>query len=640
MRIFLSLIFLSFSFTITNAQKLDIASFNKIIFEETFNSNSGQFKLSTTSQNYFILDDGDLFLSRNANNDYSIFCNDPIKINSYRVKTAIKLGPSNNKSAYSGILLNTQIDGNGTVSIEINSKSQYRLRQITNGKSKFISGTRDMNGWVNTDKLKNINEYNYLDIIFHEGVYDIYLNYEYLATYSVPDYQNGALGFIIAGNSKSRIDFVFVYKQGERISFEEFTSTNERMLKVEDELRIIKEENQKIISEKQNLNSEINSLNNKLSESSGMNDALNIQISSNEKEIDQLNKNITLKNNKIKDLESKNKNTANELNSIKNKLSESSGMNDALNIQISSNEKEIDQLNKNITLKNNKIKDLESKNKNTANELNSTKNKLSESSGMNDALNIQISSNEKEIDQLNKNIALKNNKIKDLESKNKNNLKKLDNTNIKIKDLNIVVSTLNSKIENKNGDITTLNSELNQLNKEKNKIQQKVNSLIDRLNLETKNHEATKKENSERLEKINIIKEDIDKLRNEFENLLDQKEILSTQLEEQKRIAAEFATALRLEIQKNKQLEKDVNFNQKDVNIIANNKKSGTIYRVQIGIFDEELKLENLENLISVPTKDGKYIYMTQKYNSYSQAKTKLIEINQLGYEDAYIVKF
>ena len=420
MRIFLSLIFLSFSFTITNAQKLDIASFNKIIFEETFNSNSGQFKLSTTSQNYFILDDGDLFLSRNANNDYSIFCNDPIKINSYRVKTAIKLGPSNNKSAYSGILLNTQIDGNGTVSIEINSKSQYRLRQITNGKSKFISGTRDMNGWVNTDKLKNINEYNYLDIIFHEGVYDIYLNYEYLATYSVPDYQNGGLGFIIAGNSKSRIDFVFVYKQGERISFEEFTSTNERMLKVEDELRIIKEENQKIISEKQNLNSEINSLNNKLSESSGMNDALNIQISSNEKEIDQLNKNITLKNNKIKDLESKNKNTANELNSTKNKLSESSGMNDALNIQISSNEKEIDQLNKNITLKNNKIKDLESKNKNTANELNSIKNKLSESSGINDALNIQISSNEKEIDQLNKNISLKNNKIKDLESKNKN----------------------------------------------------------------------------------------------------------------------------------------------------------------------------------------------------------------------------
>ena len=528
MRIFLSLIFLSFSFTIINAQKLDIASFNKIIFEETFNSNSGQFKLSTTSQNYFILDDGDLFLSRNANYDYSIFSNDPIKINSYRVKTAIKLGPSNNKSAYSGILLNTQIDGNGTVSIEINSKSQYRLRQITNGKSKFISGTRDMNGWVNTKKLKNINEYNYLDIIFHEGVYDIYLNYEYLATYSVPDYQNGGLGFIIAGNSKSRIDFAFVYKQGERISFEEFTSTNERMLKVEDEIRIIKEENQKIISEKQNLKSEINSLNNKLSESSGMNDALNIQISSNEKEIDQLNKNI----------------------------------------------------------------------------------------------------------------ALKNNKIKDLEYKNKNNLKKLDNTNIKIKDLNKVVSTLNIKIENKDGDITTLNSELNQLNKEKNKIQQKVNSLINKLNAETKNHEATKKENSERLEKINIIKEDIDKLRNEFENLLDQKEILSTQLEEQKRIASEFATALRLEIQKNKQLEKDVNFNQKDVNIIANNKKSGTIYRVQIGIFDEELKLENLENLISVPTKDGKYIYMTQKYNSYSQAKTKLIEINQLGYEDAYIVKF
>ena len=64
-----------------------------------------------------------------------------------------------------------------------------------------------------------------------------------------------------------------------------------------------------------------------------------------------------------------------------------------------------------------------------------------------------------------------------------------------------------------------------------------------------------------------------------------------------------------------------------------------TFSRVTVSFY-KYVVLENLENLISVPTKDGKYIYMTQKYNSYSQAKTKLIEINQLGYEDAYIVKF
>ena len=130
MRSFLSLIFCTGLSFLVSAQTLDVGSFNTIIFEETFNFSSGQFKLTTNSENYFILDDGDLFLSRNANTDYSIFCKDPFNINSYRVKTAIKLGPSNNKSGYTGLILNTQIDGNGAVAIEINTKNEYRIRQI------------------------------------------------------------------------------------------------------------------------------------------------------------------------------------------------------------------------------------------------------------------------------------------------------------------------------------------------------------------------------------------------------------------------------------------------------------------------------------------------------------------------------
>ena len=91
------------------AQKLSVGSFNKIIFEETFNFNSGQFPLKTTSENYIIIDDGDLFMSRNSSSDYSLFAKEPIAQNSYRVKTALKLGPSNNKNPYVGLLLNTQL---------------------------------------------------------------------------------------------------------------------------------------------------------------------------------------------------------------------------------------------------------------------------------------------------------------------------------------------------------------------------------------------------------------------------------------------------------------------------------------------------------------------------------------------------
>mgnify|MGYP005710267583 FL=1 len=198
MRSFLLLTICTLFSATSFAQKLAIGSFNKIIFEETFNFNSGQFPLSATSDNYIILDDGDLFMSRNISSDYSLFAKTPLKLNSYRVKTALKLGPSNNKTAYVGLLLNTQLDGSGTVSIEINAKNQYRLRQIQDGKPKYISGTRSNNGWVKAENLKGIEEYNYLDIVVHQGSFDIYLNYVYVDSYFVPDYQNGGMGFILS----------------------------------------------------------------------------------------------------------------------------------------------------------------------------------------------------------------------------------------------------------------------------------------------------------------------------------------------------------------------------------------------------------------------------------------------------------
>ena len=83
-------------------------------------------------------------------------------------------------------------------------------------------------------KFKGIEEYNYLDIVVNQGSFDIYINYVYVDSYTVPDYKSGGMGFILSGNSKARVDFVFVYKQGEAVTYEEFTTTNQRLLEVED----------------------------------------------------------------------------------------------------------------------------------------------------------------------------------------------------------------------------------------------------------------------------------------------------------------------------------------------------------------------------------------------------------------------
>ncbi len=61
---------------------------------------------------------------------------------------------------------------------------------------------------------------------------------------------------------------------------------------------------------------------------------------------------------------------------------------------------------------------------------------------------------------------------------------------------------------------------------------------------------------------------------------------------------------------------------------------------MQIGTFDQEMKFDGISDLTSIPTKNGDYIYITGKFDSYSEAKVRLIQIAELGYKDAYIVKF
>ena len=122
-------------------------------------------------------------------------------------------------------------------------------------------------------------------------------------------------------------------------------------------------------------------------------------------------------------------------------------------------------------------------------------------------------------------------------------------------------------------------------------------------------------------------------------NLLDEKQVLTAQLNEQKQIAAQFAESYRLEVQKNNQLQKEITFNQSEVSV-SSNTKSKTIYRVQIGTFSKEMEFDGINEVTSIPTQNGDYIYITGKFDNYSEAKVRLIQVAELGYKEAYIVKF
>ena len=139
--------------------------------------------------------------------------------------------------------------------------------------------------------------------------------------------------------------------------------------------------------------------------------------------------------------------------------------------------------------------------------------------------------------------------------------------------------------------------------------------------------------------KLQEIREILNSTKSQVMSLTEEKEILTAQLNEQKQIASQFAESYRLEVYKNRQLKKEITFTQSEISL-SNTSNSSTIYRVQIGTFNKEMEFDEINEVTSIPTQNGDYIYVTGKFDSYSKAKIRLMQVIELGFKDSYIVKF
>ena len=126
------LLFCTSSYNLT-AQQISSEPYNKEHINEDFNTKSKNFKVITTSDNYFILDKGDYLLSRNSSeSDYAIIANNST-VSAFILKTSIRIGPSENKKASLGIILKAQQDGKGAIIFEINKQGEYRIKKLIAG---------------------------------------------------------------------------------------------------------------------------------------------------------------------------------------------------------------------------------------------------------------------------------------------------------------------------------------------------------------------------------------------------------------------------------------------------------------------------------------------------------------------------
>lgn len=208
--VFITLL-LSF-FTGFSQQKINL-TYNKPVLKEDFNEENKNWNYQTTYENFFVVDKGDLFLNRlNPTNPYAFISNWENPLTTFQIRAALKLAPEQGKEQTIGIIFLVQKDGNSAVVMEFNRDKEYRIKKLVSGKYyKYLSGSKENQGWVKTTLLSSKDEYNELDIRVKDGQIDFYINKKFVNSFTLDNMLAGNLGMLIGPNTKARIDYFNVY---------------------------------------------------------------------------------------------------------------------------------------------------------------------------------------------------------------------------------------------------------------------------------------------------------------------------------------------------------------------------------------------------------------------------------------------
>jgi hypothetical protein len=164
------------------------------------------------AENLFIVQDGEYILQRKSTTaPFAIIANFEEEFSNYRVVTSMKLDKSMSEDATVGMLFMMQQEGQGGFLVEINKNKEYRLRQIFKGSYKYLTGNSKDGGWVRSSYLNEPNFSNMIEIRTFNQNFDLFINSNFMMSFTEPSYQSGKLGLIIGPASRGKVDFMYVF---------------------------------------------------------------------------------------------------------------------------------------------------------------------------------------------------------------------------------------------------------------------------------------------------------------------------------------------------------------------------------------------------------------------------------------------
>jgi|GEM_PF-2643269 len=661
-----TLLLLAFLSTTLNAQQISSDAYNKDVIHEDFNTEGEYFKIVTTTDNYFILDKGDYLLSRNnKDSEYAIIANNS-SVTDFVIKTAVRIGPSENKKASVGIILKAQQDGKGAIIFEINKKREYRIKQLIGDSYQTLSGNAKQEGWVKNKLVHGVDEHNFIEIRSEKNIYDIYINSEYLTTFFIPDFTSGSCGLIISPATKARISYYYINTKGESTAVANYTnentaSVNETIEQLNKRIVILEENNAKL----NELNTDSKALqSDEIIALTTKNTSLANITTEQEKEIIDLNSLITdlkEKANKAEELETSNtslqttvSSLTSENNSLSSEVTNLTIMNSDLASISSSQEKEITALTTAIE-----------NFRNTSNQSSATNKQLNKKiSGLKQQISLEKATNTDLTNDLNKINKSTNTQITQLTTEVKtlkNKVAKLQTSNSTLSaDLSTEKSAhkntksgLSTSVKNKTTEINTLTAELNTA-KEQLKTAKKTAKNLKECATNTSTLSVNLKNANTELITLKTTQTKHDKVTADLNSKIT---VLSNQistLELQLQTTKSEISALETSNTELKALfiQKDFELNGvkasdmvKETTVYVptpkNLKSNKVVYAVQLGMFMQTQSASAYKNLDAVwyqSNENGTYQYLSGEFSSPKEAADHQKAINAKGYTSAFVV--
>ncbi len=249
-----------------------IDRFDKLFLNENFDSAGTYWTTVSNSENLILVQDGEYILNRKApTSPFAAMGSFKNSLTSYRLVTSLKLEKSASDEAAIGLIFMAQPGGQGGFIFEINKIKQYRLRQITGGIYRYLTGNAATGGWLKSNVFKNVGLPNLVEIRTADKNYDIYLNNVLILSFSEIAYKFGEIGFLVGPLSKGRVDFLYMFStqkdnENNQNSSKQSNSEND-VLALAESIITLKNQINKLAEENEDLKQVINSMKNAEKES-------------------------------------------------------------------------------------------------------------------------------------------------------------------------------------------------------------------------------------------------------------------------------------------------------------------------------------------------------------------------------------